>query len=82
MISHDAKLTSGLRPSSSAAKWGSRLAESQAATILQTQDKAGQIDRDQSPRHVDNTSGCLSGLRYMYAVFCICGWKIEMDAAL
>lgn len=67
MISRDAKLNTGLKPSSAAAKWGSGPAERQAATILQTQDNAGQIDRDQSPRHVDSTSGCLSGLSYMYA---------------
>lgn len=67
MISHDAKLNTGLKPSSSAAEWGSGLAESQAAIILQTQDNPGQIDRDQSPRHVDSSSGCLAGLSCMSA---------------
>lgn len=67
MISRDAKLNTGLKSSSAAAEWGSGSAERQAATILQTQDNAGQINRDQSPRHVDSTSGCLLGLSYMYA---------------
>lgn len=67
MISHDAKLNTGLKFSSSAEEWGSGLAESQAAIILQTQDNNGQIDKDQSPRHVDSTSGCLAGLSCMSA---------------